>query len=381
MKTVKLLLALLVLSLFFFSISAFAFPTLITIKTPITLKPATMAIRWNAIGNGFPGSNVAVGLMTRDSNNNIYTAVNLNKSSSRAYTVFKWNGNTWEALAGTVNGPLSGLTANSQNALFACAGGNAAYPGSVYKWTGSGWAALGSSPLVSVQGMAFDPSGTLYAYGYLRVNGMDMKIAKWDGTAWQPFPKQPNGMLYELVIDPLNNIYICGVGGDFSTNQGFVTDNGGVVLKWNGSTNSWEKIGAGNENFSYLSNLQLDRSGDLYSIATIYDSAAFYSLYLYKYDRSANQWNKLGGKIPISCDLLSISPLGTIYIIGNLNSQTAAVKLVGNSWQLFNEALLGQAWGSATDANDNLYASGDFIKTSKGTTVNRVARWGMGLGY
>src|SRR5262249_20824902 len=120
-----------------------------------------------------------------------------------ANRIAKWNGTSWAALSGGVNGfgaalagfddsgaptPCPALYAGGD---FTTAGGVAA--NRIAKWNGTSWAALGDGMNDAVDALAvFDECGAptpcpaLYAGGDFTTagGGPALRIAKWNGTSW-----------------------------------------------------------------------------------------------------------------------------------------------------------------------------------------------------
>ncbi len=81
---------------------------------------------------------------------------------------------------------------------------------------------------ISVNALAFDPTGNLYAGGgFTTAGGVTVNhIARWNGTAWSTLGSGVNTEAYKLMCDSSGNLY---VGGDLSTAGGVTVNN---IAKW-----------------------------------------------------------------------------------------------------------------------------------------------------
>ena len=168
----------------------------------------------------------------------------------------RWDGATWSAVGGGMNGAVHALTvydAGSGSALYAggsftSAGGIAA--NRVARWDGTAWEPLGNG-ITGIVGSVDvllghnDGSGwALYAGGSF-TSGAARQIARWNGSTWGPVGGgigMPTGWVYTLCRfdEGLGTGAALFAGGDF-TNAGGVTASRGA--RWDGS--AWSSRGSG----------------------------------------------------------------------------------------------------------------------------------------
>ena len=82
----------------------------------------------------------------------------------------------------------------------------------IAKWDGAAWTNLGSGMNASVNALAYDLNGNLYAGGaFTNAGGVAAnRVAKWDGTSWFPIGRGLNGAVKALGVDGSGNVYACG---------------------------------------------------------------------------------------------------------------------------------------------------------------------------
>jgi hypothetical protein len=166
---------------------------------------------------------------------------------STANYIARWNGSSWSALGGGMNGPVGAL------ATYDDGGGPALYAGGAFtraggvpanyiaRWDGSSWSALGSGMDHDVEALAVYDDGSgpaLYAGG-----SFARGIARWDGSSWSRLGGGMGGTNpYVMALA----VYDDG-GGPALYAAGSFTSAGGVtanrIAKWNGS--SWSALGDG----------------------------------------------------------------------------------------------------------------------------------------
>ncbi|MBL8863365.1 MAG: hypothetical protein JNK02_15325 [Planctomycetes bacterium] len=166
--------------------------------------------RWSNLGGGMSGL-----LGTSDSD--AYTSVDAlavwndgtglalyaggnftHAGGSPAVGIARWNGVSWSALGGGLNGPVRALATyddGSGTGLFA--GGQFGLAGGapaarIAKWNGSSWSALGSGAGAAVRALCVhdDGSGPRLVVGgdFGTIGGLPAEgLARWDGTNWSAF--------------------------------------------------------------------------------------------------------------------------------------------------------------------------------------------------
>jgi hypothetical protein len=163
-----------------------------------------------------------------------------------ANQIAKWDGSSWSALGGGLNG-------NSSLAVFDDGDGSALYVAGSFtiaggmatrgmaKWDGTSWAALGSGidAVVLTLRVLDDGSGpTLHAGGNFTTAGgvAARRVARWDGTAWAAFGSGLNSFVNALELFDGCSGPALHAGGAFS----------GRIARWDDS--SWALLGSGTNN-------------------------------------------------------------------------------------------------------------------------------------
>lgn len=191
---------------------------------------------WEALGSGIDHWwDPMVDALAVDNKGNVFAGGLFNKAGKvSAANIAKWNGSSWEALAGKMSDiysdcQVSALTVDSAGNVYAGGvfqtvdGISANY---IAKWNGSSWEALGSGidlGLYSkVNALAVDFSGNVYAGGrFETAGGVSVnRIAKWDGSSWQPLGSGMNSTVHALAVDGDGNVY---AGGYFEKAGGKVS--------------------------------------------------------------------------------------------------------------------------------------------------------------
>ncbi|MBL9147372.1 MAG: hypothetical protein JNM94_01630 [Phycisphaerae bacterium] len=177
-----------------------------------------------------------------------------------ASCVARWDGSTWSALGGGVDGDVFGGVAvavavegAAESDLWLCgwflsAGGLPAR--AIATWNGEVWSSLGQ-PLVSADTLAYfdDGSGSgpaVYAGGNvdasLTAESIVRGIGRWDGSSWGPLGaglgEQGEAWATAAAIDALGPALY--VGGLFSESTGGPARN---IARWDGV--AWSQLGEG----------------------------------------------------------------------------------------------------------------------------------------
>jgi len=150
--------------------------------------------------------------------------------------IAKWNGTSWSALGPGLDSSVHALAIDASGTLYAggpfMSAGEVPAQG-IAKWNGTSWSALGSGMeagnfIFDVYALYIDASGTLYAGGDFKTAGgvVANSIAKWDGTSWSALGSgvEVDGAyssyfpsVNALAIDASGTLY---AGGDFGTAGG-----------------------------------------------------------------------------------------------------------------------------------------------------------------
>ncbi len=184
---------------------------------------------WSALGSGM---NKTVYALAVDSSDTLYVGGVFSAAgdvSSTESFVASWDGSSWSSLGLWHRGsdaPLMriyvwALAVDSSGNLYA--GGNSTVDSSnpcIAKWNGSSWSALGSGMDGDVNALAVDVLGNLYAggsftcAGCMYAGGSASRIAKWNGSNWSALGSGTNYTVNALAFDTSGNLY---AGGDFTT--------------------------------------------------------------------------------------------------------------------------------------------------------------------
>ena len=219
---------------------------------------------WSALG---PGLNNAVFSMAFDSSGNLYAGGGFTSTqggtANALARIAKWDGSAWSALGpGMNNNNVNALAFDSSGNLYAggsfttTVGGTANALARVGKWNGSAWSALGSGLNNAVNALVFDGSGNLYAGGgFSSLQGGTpntlLNIAKWDGSTWSALTRSgPDNTVNALALDSSGTLY---AGGNFTTS-------GSRLAKWNGT--AWSAVGSGTD--SFINTLVIDANNHLF---------------------------------------------------------------------------------------------------------------------
>ena len=158
-----------------------------------------------------------------------------NNSGSYVSDVERWNGTSWQAVGGTVNGYIGALTVYQglliAGGSFDTAGGVATK--SIAAWNGTAWTPLGGgigggvNSTGTVIALMADAT-TLFAGGeFLTAGGTPaVNVARWNGAAWDSLPglEHPSSYVYVRALAMQNHAPV--VGGVFFENP---------VRRWSGS--------------------------------------------------------------------------------------------------------------------------------------------------
>ncbi len=291
---------------------------------------------------------------------------------------------TWSALGEGVNGTINSLAVDSAGNLYA--GGDFLTAGGitvnrVAKWDSSSstWVNLDNGVTGTVHALEVDSNNDLYVGGRFDFAGTaDItvnNIAKWNGSSWSPLDgEDPQGRgvagtVLALDIDG-SNLY---VGGWFSY-AGGTTLNVGHKALWDG--NKWSALGDTPWNAIYA---MLVKNGDLY-IGGAFDrigGASNYYYYIAKWDGEG--WIRLSGEPNARVNALVKDSSGNIYAGGEFTMAGGVqvnyiAKWDGNAWSALGSGMNGTVNALTIDSGGNLYAGGEFT-TAGGVSANYIAKW------
>ncbi|MDZ4698115.1 MAG: T9SS type A sorting domain-containing protein [Rhodothermales bacterium] len=177
---------------------------------------------WRAVGIGLGlGSEDVVNALYVDTDGRLYAGGNFavatqsDGTTIEAHNLAMWNGARWEAMGSGVDDEVFDLIGDGDGALyiggvFLRDGLDEFDLGKVAVWDGNDLSpvgdGLGTSSSVSIQAMAFDSQGTLYAAGRSLAGG----VFRWNGSTWSSFGALHTGDVYAMAIDSQDRIYVGG---------------------------------------------------------------------------------------------------------------------------------------------------------------------------
>jgi len=221
---------------------------------------------WSALGLGVDLSVRALAVFDDGSGPALYVGGNFRSAGGMpADRIARWDGTTWSTVGGGFSGGLGGLTSveamlvhddGSGPALHAAGEFTQAGPTPakrVARWNGVTWSALGggldgtftaSDPTVFALA-AFDDGGgpVLFAGGgFRRADGVGGKngIARWNGSAWQGVGSGMDAAVRSLAAFDDGSGPALFAGGLFTSAGG---NPAGHVARWDGA--SWTEVGGG----------------------------------------------------------------------------------------------------------------------------------------
>jgi len=233
----------------------------------------------------------------------------------------------------------------------------------VNRWDGSNLTPLGGGANGTIQTLAVDSAGNLYAGGaFTEMDGIPCKVAKWtpdgDGGSWSGLGSPgDNGYILALAVAADGSLY---AGGAFN----------GKVARYNSST--WSRMG----NESANVNTVIVSPG-----GTVYIGA----------DNGAKEWR--GTYWHLITDNQQIKALatasdGTLYVGGSftmdsIGAVNVARRLPNGQWTALSDnntstigdGPSGTVWALAIDSRGNVYAGGAFGYAGYYTPALGIAKW------
>jgi hypothetical protein len=338
---------------------------------------------WTALGGGLNGFVRALAI----SGNDVYvggeftTATNSEGTAVMVNRVAVWNGSNWSPLGGGVNNNALALAASGSDVYlggdFTAAtnsGGVAITVNRVAKWDGASWVALGAGMNGRVRAAAVSGSD-MYLGGDFTIatNNGDVavtvhRVAKWDGTSWSALGAGVNSSVYSLAV--LGSEVF--VGGLFATatNIGGVAVPASSIAKWNGS--SWSALGTGMD--GRVSALAVSGS-DLYAGGYFTTAGGNLVNYIGKWNGSS--WSTLGGGMGGNVYALAVGGTnvyaGGAFKIAGTNAANYIAKWNGSGWATFGTGMNNSVYALAV-SDSNVYAGGYFT-VAGGSLVNCIAKW------
>jgi hypothetical protein len=352
---------------------------------PVRIDPTFSDANWSSLG-GIPGANGPINAIAVDGSENVYVGGSFTIIGTVAATnIAEWNGSSWSALTPEIDGPVNTLVVSGTNLYaggdFITISGVMAY--CIAQWNGNSWSALGTGAFLngvigSISALAVDGTD-LYAaenFGEYGFNVPISTIMVWDGGTWSDTSIGDNSSLNALAVDGSGNVY---AGGGFDYINGVDKANG--VAIWNGS--NWSAVGAGLGEDSdvwalAVSGNNLYAGGGGFSIAGTDASIAVWN---------GNTWSALGlvsnpslEGTSYSIDVLALAVNGTnLFVAGDfteVDGVTAnyVAEWDGNTWSALGLGVNKYASALAVSGS-NLYIGGANFTTAGGAMVSSLATW------
>ncbi len=313
-----------------------------------------------------------------------------------------WNGSSWEALGGGMNGDVHALAVFDDGSgagpalyaggTFTSAGGVAA--NHVARWNGSSWAPLESGLNEAVHALVVfdDGSGAgpaLHAGGsFTAAGGVGAsRIARWNGSGWAALGNGFNSTVHALTCfdDESGAGPALHAGGDFTLTGGVTANR---IARWDGT--SWAALGAGMDGRVETLAVFDDGSGAgpaLHAGGAFTTAGNLVTNHIARWNGSS--WASLGIGMTNLVQALAVfddqSGAGpALYVAGKF---TTAIEVTAHHiarWNGSSFAPLGTGMDNMVEAlavfddgggsGPALYAAGSFMAAG-GPLLNRIARW------
>lgn len=284
----------------------------------------------------------------------------------RSSHLARWNGSTWESLAGEPTGLQSRFLSAVEfdgnlivSGRFTAIGGTAAR--NIARFDGTSWHPLGDGLAAEANLAATD--GRLFAALVPTSSGAPIAVREWNGQEWTDLPPLQNSLqLGGLpLIATLNGQPVIG-GARVPTAPN------SRIVRWDGS--AWQPLG------TFLSPTALhETNGMLYASGVGLDESATFVVGLC-WRWSGTEWTKIGGAGEFAASFAVFD--GELFAGGNYRTidgrqVDGVVRFDGSTWLPVSSGIGGPASAFAT-YRDDLVVSGAFT-VAGGHIANNVARW------
>jgi hypothetical protein len=360
---------------------------------------------WTALGSGMSGDLtrvLALGAYDDGGGGELYAGGDFTSAGGvSANEIAKWDGSSWSAVGGGVEGP--GPTADIVSALvvFDDGGGGELFVGGSFKtvgstlpahsiasWNGSAWSATGVGMTDQVLSLTVFDDGTgraLYAGGAFIFAGTTAanRVSKWNGSSWSSLGSGLDDVVYSLTVYDDGGGPAFYAGGEFTTAGG--TSANGIAM-WDGT--NWSALGSGVNGTVFTLKVFDDGGGpELYAAGNFTTAGGSSANRIAKWDGSS--WSSVGSGMNSSVFALGVYNDGGgdgLYAGGNFTtagggSASRIAKWDGSSWSSLGSGIGGGVLTSVYSitpfrdgAGVSLGVGGDFT-IAGGGSANAVAKW------
>jgi len=297
-------------------------------------------------------------------------------SGISASNIALWNGRSWSALGGGVNGPVYAIAINGNNVYvggqFTEAGGVSAH--NVARWDGTNWSAVGTGTDDRVYSLVFH-GGILYAGGLFATAGGSPAnlVASWNGTVWSPIG---NGLgdigAVRAIAFVGNEMFACG-SFHFGSGVNEVLN----IAKW--ESGQWQPLPGELGNTADTAYGMAVVGSDLYVGGTFLSAGGVSAKRIARWNGS---WSAVGeGITAASLGLFALLADGTnLYAAGQFAtaggiSTPGIARWDGVSWSALGTGTSASGFVNAVGkSGTDVYVGGAFLGAG-GLQTSSTARW------
>lgn len=229
----------------------------------------------------------------------------------------------------------------------------------------------------AVQALTVDRHGNVYVGGsFSSAGGVPANyIAKWDGVSWTALGDGVDNLVFALAVDDADNVY---AGGWFTTAGG---QSAMRIAKWDGS--SWSPMGSGMDGAVY--SLAIDHNGIVYAGGMFTTAGSVAAMSIAAWDGTS--WSPLGAGLYNPWDVgmhaafaIAIDADNNIYAGGEFvragDIETYCIaKWDGATWSELDGGTDQEVFAIVIDDDGNIYAGGDAISRAGNVEVRSIAKW------
>ncbi len=325
--------------------------------------------------------------------------------SSGCNRIAKWNGFLWTPFGTGVNNTVYAIAVDGSGNVYA--GGNFTQAGTctsangcnrIAKWDASTltWSALGTGWSNTVEALALDSSGILYAAGSFTPGcGNCFRIAQWNvsSSTWSPMQGGAGNTVLALALSG-SNLY---AGGMFTTmgNCGYACP---FIARWNSTSSTWNPLTGNGMGYFGGSNgsigaFAVDSSDNVYASGSFIRAGSCLANcnYLAKWNPITSAWSSLSSNPPLNVSAFAFDSTGNLYVGGQFEGAGSCTSANGcnrvakwdpltSTWSALGTGMSnGSVLALAFDSSGNLYAGGTFTSAGACTTgCISIAKWNPG---